>query len=252
MELKSYGFQRGQSTIEFVVLGFVLVPLFIIVPLLGKYMDLAQTTTVASRYVAFEGAVHHSSSVGGWKTDEQLAQEVRRRFYSKHDLSIKTNDVVSEITADRNPLWVDHRGDALLPSFKNVTVTTKKEKLSQPFASLASAFDLPQDNLYTGTVNVNIANVDKVKPFDAIDLKINKSTTVLVDPWAAKGPKEIEKKIQNSGPFVFPAGELEPFSEIVTLGIYLFETVFGGASPPEIGRVDPDVVPKDRVLKAYK
>lgn len=42
--------QRGQSTIEFVVLALVLVPLMLIVPLVGKYMDIAQTTAVASRY----------------------------------------------------------------------------------------------------------------------------------------------------------------------------------------------------------
>jgi len=33
--------QRGQSTVEFVVLALVLVPLVLIVPLLGKYMDIA-------------------------------------------------------------------------------------------------------------------------------------------------------------------------------------------------------------------
>ena len=68
--------QTGQSTVEFIVVSLVLVPLFLIVPLLGKYIDLAQTTLVASRYVAFEGTVHHSSSLSGWKTDAELATEV--------------------------------------------------------------------------------------------------------------------------------------------------------------------------------
>jgi len=34
------GRQRGQSTVEFVVLSLVMVPLLLIVPLLGKYMDI--------------------------------------------------------------------------------------------------------------------------------------------------------------------------------------------------------------------
>lgn len=249
---QSSKYQHGQSAIEFLILGFVLVPLFIIVPLLGKYMDLAQTTTVASRYVAFEGTVHHSSSVTGWKTDAQLAAEVRRRFYSKNDLSIKTNDVVSEVSTDRNPLWTDHRGNPLLPSFNNVTVQTKKEKLTQPVASYASAFDLPQDNLYTGIVNVNIANIAGLEPFNTINLSMNKSTTVLVDPWGAHGSNDVQAKVQDAGSLVFPYKVLDPFAAIITPGIYLFETVFGGASPPDIGRVDADVVPSDRVLKAYK
>ena len=249
---KSPKHQQGQATVELVVLGFVLVPLFIIVPLLGKYMDFAQTTTVASRYVAFEGAVHHSSSATGWKTDEQLAAEVRRRFYSRNDLSIKTNDVVSETPAERNPLWVDHRGNALLPTFDNVTVQTRRETLSQPLGAMyADEFDLPQDNLYTGIVNVNVANIAGVEPFDAINLSMNRSTTLLVDPWASNSSKEVEKKVQDAGPLVFPYQLLEPFAAIIELGILLFEGFFGDTSPPEIGRVDPDVVPSDRVLKAY-
>ena len=41
----------GQSTVEFLVLALVLVPLFLIVPLLGKQLDIAQTAASASRYV---------------------------------------------------------------------------------------------------------------------------------------------------------------------------------------------------------
>ena len=78
--------QRGQSTVELVVLSFVLIPLLLIVPLVGKYMDIAQTTAEASRYTAFEGTVRHSSSTDGWKSDADLATEVRRRFFSNSEM----------------------------------------------------------------------------------------------------------------------------------------------------------------------
>ena len=70
--------QAGQATTEFVVLCLALVPIALIVPLLGKYIDLMHATEAASRYVAFEGTVHHSST--GWKGDAVLSEEVRRRF----------------------------------------------------------------------------------------------------------------------------------------------------------------------------
>ena len=70
--------QHGQSTVEFLVLALVLLPLFLIVPLLGKQLDIAQTAASASRYVAFEGVVHHGSSLQPWKSDAQLADEVAR------------------------------------------------------------------------------------------------------------------------------------------------------------------------------
>lgn len=141
----SNSYQVGQSTIEMIILSLVLVPLFLIVPILGKYMDIAQTTSIASRYVAFEGATHHGSSLSGWKSDTELATEVRRRFYSQHSLSIKTNDVVSEINEDRNPLWVDHRGDPLLADFNQVSVNTNKQSTSSIFNGFSSLFDVSDE-----------------------------------------------------------------------------------------------------------
>lgn len=108
------GRQRGQSTVEFVVLALALVPLLLIVPLLGKYMDIAQTAAMASRYVAFEGSWRHGSSKDDWKTDPELAREVRRRFFSNSDAPIKTDDTAGDFNAHRNTLWFDHRGAPLL------------------------------------------------------------------------------------------------------------------------------------------
>lgn len=242
--------QKGQSTVEMYVLSFFLVPLMIVAPLLGKYLDIAETTAVASRYVAFEGAVHHTSSLGGWKSDATLAQEVQRRFFSNGDAPIKTNDAAGNFNANRNVLWFDHRGDALLPDFdKNVIVTTKKDTFAQPFGALyAGAFNLSQDNLYTGRVNVNIANIAGFEPFDKIGLSVDRHTTVLVDPWAASGPDQVSSKVRGSG-WLYPYQGLEALAMLMNPLITIFEF---GAPPPVIGRVDPDWVPKDRVLQPYQ
>ena len=258
MKINNYSSQAGQSTIELIVASLILVPLFLIVPLLGKYLDLAQTTEIASRYVAFEGAVHHSSSTEGWKTDAELATEVRRRFYSRNDLSVKTNDVVSEIDHDRNPLWVDHRGDFLLPNFNNVSVKTTKKTQDTLFngvtelANLSSNFNLPDENLYSGAVSIKLANIASLEPFDKIGLSMTRKTVLLVDSWASKSPFEVRSKIKESGLKVFPYQALQIPATILNPFISLFEDGFGGASPPEIGRVDEDIVPKDRVLQPYK
>jgi hypothetical protein len=245
--------QLGQSTVEFVVLSLVLVPLLLIVPLLGKYMDIAQTTAEAGRYTAFEGTVRHTSSVDGWKTDAELATEVRRRFFSNSDAPIKTNDTAGDFNAHRNTLWFDHRGNPLLPVFvKNVGVETEKESMSQPFGALAGNFNLPQKNLYTGRVNVNIADISNLKPFDAIGLRVTRWTTVLVDPWTASGPSQVTAKVQGAG-MLFPYHLLEGIA--APLGIVMNNPVLSilGAdtTPPDVGRVDPDRVPQDRVLGAY-
>lgn len=247
--------QTGQSTVEFVVLSLIMVPLLLIVPLLGKYMDIAQATAEASRYTAFEGTVRHSSSVAGWKSDGELATEVRRRFFSNSDAHIKTHDVAGDFNAHRNTLWFDHRGKPLLPKFaNNVGVKTTRESMSQPFGAFHTAsLGLPQNNLYTGLVNVAVANIAALEPFDTLDLSISRSTTLLVDPWASQGPASIKSRIRNNGsdplgPFPYKPLEALGSNPVVGLALTLFEF---GASPPKIGLVDPDRVPADRVLDIY-
>jgi nitrate reductase NapE component len=243
--------QRGQSTVEFVVLAFVLVPLLLAVPLIGKYMDIAQTAAVASRYAAFEGTVRHSSANGGWKTDAELAMEVRRRFFSNSDAPVKTGDAAGDFNAHRNTLWFDHRGDPLLPKFvDNVGVRSTRESTAQPFGALyAASLGLPRDNLHTGQVTVKVADIAGFQPFDNLKLSINRSTTVLADSWAASGPGMIESKIKSDGfnplgPFPYKPLEVLGGNPVAGLALTLFEY---GAPPPDIGRVDPDRVHANRL-----
>ena len=254
MTSPAWAYQCGQSTVEFVALGFVLVPLLLIVPLVGKYMDIAQTTAVASRYVAFEGTVRHSSSTDGWKTDAELAVEVRRRFFSNNDAPIKTDDVAGDFNAHRNALWFDHHGAPLLPEFeKNVVVSTSKESLSHPIgASYAEKLGLSHNNLYTGRVNVSIADIVGLKPFDTIGLTVDRSTTVLADSWAAAGPATVISKIKSRPTDIlgqFPYKPLEYAALPLTPLIVLFEQLPGGTPPPVVGRFSPDRVPSDRLAK---
>lgn len=247
-------YQRGQSTIELIVWSFVLVPLLLIVPLIGKYMDIAQTTAEASRYTAFEGTVRHSSSTDGWKSDADLATEVRRRFFSNSDAPIKTDDVAGDFNAHRNTLWFDHRSAPLLPVFaSHVGVVTEKESMSQPFGALASNFKLSQENLYTARVNVNIADIPKLEPFDKLGLTTTRWTTVLVDPWAASGPGQVTAKVKDAG-MLFPYKPLETIATplAILMSNPLLAILGADTTPPDVGRVDPDRVPADRVLEAYK
>lgn len=246
--------QRGQSTVEFVTLSLVLVPLLLIVPLIGKYMDLAQTSAVASRYVAFEGSVRHSSSADGWKTDAELAMEVRRRFFSNSDAPIKTGDAAGDFNAHRNALWFDHRGASLLPEFdKNVGVSTTVQSLSHPLGAVyAEKLGLSHRNLYTGQVNVGIADIAGVVPFDGIELSVSRSTTLLADSWAAADPAVVRSRIK-SGPSdplgPFPYQPLELAALPIAPLIVLFEQFPGGTPPPDIGSFSPDRVPSDRLAK---
>ncbi len=73
--------QGGQALTEFLVVALVIVPLFLLIPLIAKYQDISNSTQLASRYVAFE-ATQFNDKVNAFKSETVLADEVRRRFYS--------------------------------------------------------------------------------------------------------------------------------------------------------------------------
>lgn len=226
----------GQSTIEFIVLALVLVPLLLIVPLLGKQLDIAHAAINASRYLAFEGMVHHGAGVQAWKTDAILAAEIGRRFFSNSDAPIKTGDLAGDFDAHRNPLWFDPRGRALLPALAtNVGAATRREALAQPFGALhADNLGLDGNSLYTGRVRVDLAKIDKLVPFDTLELSIQRQTTVLVDAWAASGPDGVRSALRRDG--WNPLGPF-PYRPLHTLVAPLkpFVAVLEGANPPDIG-----------------
>jgi hypothetical protein len=238
---------RGQATVEFVVVALVLVPLFIAVPLLGKYQDMFQATEAASRYVAFEGVVHNDSN--SWKTDADLGLEVRRRFFSHSKAPVKTNDAAGDFTADRNPLWTDHAGNPLLAKFEDAVQvhTTVSDKTviaaAQGALGYADSLNLSRANWYRADVSLNIANVPKFKPFDNLNLKTTRRTVLLTNAWTAKDAAQIRRKVEDGGLKTYPLGPAKPLVDLI------------GSVPKlvydpglKLGEFDWDVVPCDRLV----
>lgn len=229
---------------EFAVLSLALVPLFLSIPLLGKYLDMAHATEAAARYVAFEATVTHAAS--GWKTDADLGNEVRRRFFSSSDAPIKTGDVAGDYAAHRNPLWADHTGRPLLAEFStDVTASSRRsEPSSLPAALLpgASGFDLATRNFHSGTVAVRPRTVPAFPPFDGLALEIRRHQTLLVDNWAASGPAEVSRRIEYGTLLVYPISPLRLLGD--TVG-QLPRLVLDPAM--EAGKIQPELVPCDRL-----
>jgi hypothetical protein len=230
--------QRGQSTVEFVVAALALLQLFIAVPLLGKYLDLFQTTETASRYVAFEGMHRHSAN--GWKTDAELGLEVRRRFFSNSDAPIKTGDAAGDFAAHRNPLWTDHRGQPLIAKFQDdVSVaTTVSGKNAIAAATLfGGPLGLSQDNWYSAAVSVQMAETPLVPA-----LGTTRRTVLLADAWTARNNAQIRQRIEDGGLPVYPIGKAKALVDLIGL-------IPSAVNDPalKVGDHDWDIVPCDRL-----
>lgn len=111
---------RGHSLVEFIALGVIMVPLFLSIPLLGKYLDVKHKNIEASRYVVWERAVWSDES-GSWndgsnekhKSDAQIRTEIEHRIFG-HPVYPILNTKGSGTS--ENALWQTEKGDRLLVS----------------------------------------------------------------------------------------------------------------------------------------
>lgn len=254
--------QRGQALTEFLVAAVALIPLLLLTPVIAKYQDIGSSTQAASRYVAFD-AMTRNDSVSSWKPEAQLADEVRRRFFSNIDAPIKTNDVAGNFKAHQNLFWRDPRDAPLIADFNSdVTVSFGASRAGTHGGGFSAASDgaifvlhdqlgLPAKGIYTANVSVKVANLPAglkfYTPFDQINLSIGRSTSVAIDAWTAKNPSQVESKIAAS-PVIFPVGNLAAVSPVVDAAVGIIDLP-GGISGPQLGRLEfwRDVVPRDRL-----
>lgn len=121
--------------------AFILIPLFLIIPLLAKYIDIKHATINAARYQAWEYTAWHNKSDDHkildnytansvpYKSPGVTATESRQRIFSKIDegndaLVIDNSNRSGWRVADRNPLWTDHSGNNLYAGTTTTTLST--------------------------------------------------------------------------------------------------------------------------------
>lgn len=256
---------RGQALTEFLVLAVALVPLYLLLPLVAKYQDVAGQVQLASRYIAFE-AITRNDAQNSWKTPAELAGEVRRRFFGNADAPVKTGDTAGNFLAHQNLFWRGPDGAALIADIDRDVVVSFGPGLrpgqadafsaagdGAPFHGIggidsAAAFDLAGRGIYTANVGVRLAKVPAsltaYAPFDSIDLTLSRHASVVIDGWAASGPPQVLSRIDGA---LVPATVLRGAAPAVGASVALVEA--GHLHGPKLGQLDfwTDVVPLDRL-----
>lgn len=260
----------GQALTEFLVVALALVPLFLLMPLIAKYQDIAHQTQMASRYVAFDAAARNEWQ-NTWKDPAQLAAEVRRRFFSNPDAPIKTNDTAGNFDAHRNLFWRGPANEPLIADFDaDVAISFgtnaggsqaagfNVSKDGDPFnklggtaaaTNIADQLDLKAAGIFTGNVSVTLANtpafLKSYEPFDKINLVVTRHTSVVVNGWDADAPHTVVDRIDSK--LLVPGTQLRQIAPIVGGFITPFEAA--QVQPPQLGQLEfwQDVVPADRL-----
>jgi hypothetical protein len=202
--------QSGQAIIEFLVAGLVLIPLFLLMPLIGKYLDIKQTTIAASRKLAFECTVRYAdcSNLAG---NPSFADEIRMRFFSGDPSPVLTNDYPTQDaieTGQGDPLWVDNRGTPLLERYSDVGIEADSGTVDPGGNVVASllnggpkifGLDLTA-GLFDARVQTNLSptsgNTDFLTQLNSLILKMQFHTAILTNAWTANGPGDKGDKCQ--------------------------------------------------------
>lgn len=242
--------QRGQALTEFLVVALALVPLFLLVPVIAKYQDIAHSSQLASRYAAFDATVNNDST-NGFKDADLLAQEVRRRFFSNIDAPIKSSDAPGNFKAHQNLFWRGPNDQPLIQDINAVAVAVESTNSTGDGVADAgkSIFGLPDTPLQRGRVSVPLANlpagIRSYEPFDEINLNVSRETILLVDGWSARDLQAVDTYVARGASAVADAlGSVEP---VLSLPFMVFE--MNKVDPPRIGDLSiwQDVVPGDRL-----
>jgi hypothetical protein len=195
--------QRGQAMVEFMVAAMVVIPLFLLVPLIGKYLDIKQSSIAASRKLAFECTVRYEDCAS-LNTNPAFADEVRTRFFSGNANEVLSNDrpAADALTdANGNPLWVDRQGRPLLERFSDVGIRADQRNVDVGAASAANIapqvgpqqFGLDLDGgMFDARVQVRLSRnnggADFLTQLDSLSLTMQHHTAILTNAWAASGP----------------------------------------------------------------
>ena len=263
---------RGSAMTEFAVLCVVMVPMFSIMPLLGKVSDINQTTIQASRYAAWERTIHDE----GDKEDSRLAVEVSNLFFSKQNELVRTNEDLLTGQDHQNNYWsgygvVNNEQNRLLGvgenGLKSYVVTTNESlpgvvsgTLSGGVNNIISAmagfnsgatWDLEQNGLYVAKVGTNVnSNVFMSGTADCNNNEsdevfscIRRRNAILVDSWEASGSDQVKSRVKA----LVPTGVLAPVANLTSvMSIVPFMKEFGRLDEEAFGFVAPDVLPPDR------
>jgi hypothetical protein len=241
--------ERGQALTEFVI-GAVLflIPLFLIIPLLGKYTDIKASTIQAARYNAWERTVWYgqsASSTGDWEGNDKSEATIKSEMAGKF--------LISE-------LWYDRTGATMLAGSSNSVANENPHITANTILSFAVSvanaigpFNLEMEGLYRGTATVNIANTESVisqvlgsgagADPARLNLSITDTNVIMANGWGANGAAHVKKQIQGLTPTSVLSNPVLDVARwlLVPFTPELVPTVL------ELGKIEVDQLPPDRL-----
>lgn len=239
--------QRGQSLVEFLVALTVLLPLFLAVTYAGRYGDLQQTTTQASRYAAFQRAMQPDA---GKLSDATLQDQLRARFFLAGDTlnkgRIQSDDSMSKVKKSEGQpaLWEDLSGERLLKSADQVTLTWADAAIGT--GAVASAMGVMTKTAGKSYPGGRVARLE-VKLENKLDLINDKPKPIVIAAATAAAGNGLGsaggQATRDAAATIVPTSYIpDILSGFLEEAMDLFEP-----EGPKLGCIKPDVVASNRL-----
>jgi hypothetical protein len=255
---------RGQGMVELAVCAAVLVPLFLLIPIVAKLGHGKQMAMQAARNAAWEATVADNYQA---PSRTALQSKALDRNFAAADAPIR-----SRITGNTSGPFEDQ----MLNTFSNRKLLEKAD-LTVPRTSNAgspgfldeaakllpasyispNAFPPNRKGYVTAEVALNYRDLKTadgrparfLEPFDNLDLVDRRHQTLLADAWNASGPRSGKRSViatvKPLAPESYFAG-LDPLLETFKVLSPIMPMV-GSLGDLELGTIEPDVVPSDKL-----
>lgn len=239
---------------EFVVTATLfLIPIFLIIPLLGKYADMKSSVIQAARFNAWERTVWYagaSSSSGNWPGNDRSEAAIRNEMAARFFV---------------NGLWFDRAGAAMAGGSSNAitnddppgTLTSVFNFIFQALSYITSplgTFELELKGLYSGTATLSTAVINEIgvvtgnpgglQTWGALNLAITDTNVILANGWGANGSDHVKEQTRAlTITSILDNPAIDAFRWMLAVAGFweLAPTIL------ELGKIVPDEVPPDRL-----
>ena len=258
---------RGQALTELAVMAALLVPLFLLIPLVAKYGHIKQMAQQTARNAAWDASVSKDYSV---PTRNEAERKALDRNFAAADARIRSN-VGSVATQgefgdqmlntfsnrkllERDNLQVRNMGRAESPGYLDEAIMP-----IEAATALTGGYKVNKQGYITSNIRLNIRDLKLadggparyLAPLDNLNLVLDRRQTLLVDAWNASGPRSGSRSVINvTKPFA-PTTKVDRLDEMFDMFKGPMEDlpIIGALEGLDLGLVEPDVVPSDKLAR---
>lgn len=260
---------QGQALVELAVAAAVLVPLFLLIPIVAKFGHIKQMAQQAARNAAWEASVSGSHSVPARQDAERRALQ---RTFAAADAPIRSDvgsvagrgafddQMLSTFSGrkllERDNLHVASLGQAESPGYVDEALVPIE------LATAANGkFRLNKQGYVTANIRLDVRDLKTadgaparyLAPFDNLGIVLERRQSLLVDAWNASGPRargDGHSVVETVRPLVLTS-KLEGLDKLLELLKPPLDMlpVVGALGGLKLGTIEPDVVPADKLVQ---